>query len=158
MKKYIWISIVLAVLIPCLLLATGTVTQTYTPIYSSEGNTNLATLTMVLTSDASGNASGETNMTITDQIAGKYIVRAVTKPDGTDYPDASYDITILDENNVDVMGSVLLNRASGSTEQATPYIGASYGPCPITGALTVTATNMGSGKTATLILEMSRQR
>lgn len=158
MKKYLSILVILAVLIPCLLLATGTVMQTYQNIYSSEGNTSLAKLTTVLISDASGASSGATSTTITDQIAGKYIVRAITKPDGTDYPDASYDITILDENNVDVMGSVLLNRASGSSEQATPYIGASYGPCPITGALTVTATNMGSGKTATLILEIARQR
>jgi len=158
MKKYLSTLVILAVLIPCLLLATGTVTQTYTNIYSSEGSTNLAKLSVVLTSNASGTASGATSTTITDQIAGKYIVRAVTKPDGTDYPDANYDITILDENNVDVMGSVLLNRASGATEQATPYIGALYGPCPITGALTITSIDMGSGKTTTLILELSRQR
>jgi hypothetical protein len=156
-KKYIWISIVLAVLIPCLLLATGTVTQTYTPIYSSEGNTNLATLTMVLTSDASGNASGETNMTITDQIAGKYIVTVTTNPDNTNAPTASYDITITDEDGIDVMGGALQDRSATASEQTVPaLLSGVYLPRPITGTLTANMTSAGSGKTSTMTIIMER--
>lgn len=157
MKKISLILIILAVLvIPCLLLATGTATQTYTQIYSSEGTTNLSTLTFAWTSDVSGDVSATTSTTITDQIAGKYVVMAVTDPDGTDAPDANYDITILDANSGDIMGGVLLNRSSNSTEQATPYIGALYSKRPVNGAVILTVASAGSGKSGTTILYLSR--
>lgn len=160
MKKYLSILVILAVLIiPCLLLATGTVTQTYTQVYSSEGNTNLSKLTFVWTTDSSGNASATTNTTITDQIAGKYIVVVSCIPSSVDVPTTLYDVTITDTNGLDVVGGILLNRTSGATgDQATPFIGALYGPRPISTALTWTVANAGSGKSGTGILELSRQR
>lgn len=160
MKKYMAVFMILVLaIIPCLLRAAGTVTQAYAPIYSSEGITNMSTLTMAWTSDASGAASAATSTTISDQIAGKYIVTVATIPGtGTTEPTLNYDIAINDANSVDVMGSVLLNRSSGATEQVTPYIGALYGPRPIAGAITLSVTNAGSGKTGSVVIYLSRQR
>lgn len=156
-RKSIIMAILAALVVPCLIFAaTGTVTQTYSPIYSSEGPTNMATLTFAWTTTSAGTASDATGATIKDQIAGKYVVMAVTAPDATDYPDDNYDIVVTDENGADLMGGVLLNRDSANTEQATPYIGALYGPRPIAGAITLTVTNAGSGKSGTTVLYLKR--
>ncbi len=159
MKRYksILLAALAALVIPCLIFAaTGAVTQSYTPIYSSEGPTGVATLTFAWTTTSAGTASDVTGTTIKDQIAGKYVVAVVTEPDATDYPTDDYDIVITDENSADIMGGTLLNRESGSSEQAIPHIGAVYGPRPITGALTHTVTNAGSGKSGVTTLILSR--
>ena len=156
-RKSIIMAILAALVVPCLIFAgTGTVTQSYTPVYSSEGPTNMATLTFAWTTTSTGTASDVTASTIKDQIAGKYVVMAVTSPDATDYPDDNYDIVVTDENGADIMGDVLLNRDSANTEQATPHIGALYGPRPIAGAITLTVTNAGSGKSGTTVLYLQR--
>jgi len=156
-RKSIIMAILAALVVPCLIFAgTGTVTQSYTPVYSSEGPTNMATLTFAWTTTSTGTASDVTASTIKDQIAGKYVVMAVTSPDATDYPDDNYDIVVTDEDGADIMGSVLLNRDSSSTEQATPHIGALYGPRPVAGAITLTVTNAGSGKSGTTVLYLQR--
>ena len=156
-RKSIIMAILAALVVPCLIFAgTGTVTQSYTPVYSSEGPTNMATLTFAWTTTSTGTASDVTASTIKDQIAGKYVVMAVTSPDATDYPDDNYDIVVTDEDGADIMGSVLLNRDSANTEQATPKIGALYGPRPIAGAITLTVTNAGSGKSGTTVLYLKR--
>ena len=93
----------MALIAPCLIMAAGTATQTYAPVYSSEGVTNLSTLTFAWTSDATGDVTSTTSTTISNQIAGKYVVMAVTSPDTT-APTAGYDITITDVNNTDVLG------------------------------------------------------
>ena len=156
MKKLSSILLILSVLLlPCLIMAAGTATQTYAPVYSSEGHTNLATLTFSWTSDATGDVISTTSTTITDQIAGKYVVMAVTSPDTT-APTASYDITITDANNADIMGGKLADRSATLSEQVSPYIGALYGKRPVSGALTLNVSNAGDAKSGTGILYLSR--
>ena len=156
-KKYsIIMAIVAVLLVPCLLIAAGTVTQSYSPVYSSEGPTGVSTMTFAWTTDSAGNASATTGTTISDQIAGKYVVVAVTDPDATDYPTDDYDVVITDANSVDLMGGVLLNRESGSSQQAAPYMGALYGSRPLSGTVTISVTNAGSGKSGTVILYLAR--
>ena len=156
MKKLITLLLILSALIaPCLIMAAGTATQTYAPVYSNEGVTNLSTLTFTWTSDATGDVTSTTSTTISNQIAGKYVVMAATSPDTT-APTASYDITVTDANNVDIMGGVLANRSATSTEQATPYIGALYGNRPVAGALKLNVSNAGDAKSGTVILYLSR--
>ena len=156
MKKLSSILLILSVLLlPCLIMAAGTATQTYSTVYSSEGNTNLSTLTFAWTSDATGDVISTTSTTITDQIAGKYVVMAVTSPDTT-APTASYDITITDANNADIMGGKLADRSATLSEQVSPYIGALYGKRPVSGALTLNVSNAGDAKSGTVILYLSR--
>ena len=154
-KLIISLLILMALIAPCLIMAAGTATQTYAPVYSSEGNTNLATLTFAWTSDATGDVTSTTSATITDQIAGKYVVMAVTSPDTTD-PTASYDITITDVNGVDIMGSKLADRSATQSEQVSPYIGALYGSRPVVNALTLNISNAGDTKSGSVILYLTR--
>lgn len=157
MKRYtIIMAIVAALLIPCLMFAAGTVTQSYAPVYSSEGNTNMATLSFAWTTDSSESATATTNTTISDQIAGKYVTAAITDPDAADAPAASYDIVVTDANGVDIMGGKLADRSATATEQARPYIGSDCAPRPVAGALTLTVTSAGSGKSGITILYLSR--
>jgi len=156
MKKLITLLLILSALIaPCLIMAAGTATQTYAPVYSSEGVTNLSTLTFAWTSDATGDVTSTTSTTISNQIAGKYVVMAVTSPDTT-APTAAYDITVTDVNNTDVMGGKLADRSATLSEQVSPYIGALYGKRPVSGALTLNVSNAGDAKSGTVILYLSR--
>lgn len=159
MKKFTLILVIIAFLtIPCLLIAAGTATQTYQDIYSAEGMSNMSTLTFAWTSDSSESATSATGTTITNQIAGKYVVAVVTDPDGTSAPTDNYDVVITDANSVDIMGGTLANRDTANSEQATPYIGASYGSRPLGGAITLTVTSAGSGNSGSVILYLSRQK
>jgi len=155
MRKIIFALIFL--IIPSLCFAAGSsVTQTYSPVYSSEGFTNLATLTLAWTSDdATGAVSATTSTEITNQIAGKYIVLVVTDP-GATAPTDDYDITITDANGVDVMGGALANRDTSNTEQILPLIGTSSGPRPVATALTLNITNAGNSKIGSVIIYLSR--
>ncbi|MEN6375532.1 MAG: hypothetical protein ABFD75_12260 [Smithella sp.] len=137
-------------------MAGSSVTQTYTQVYSSEGPTNMSTLTLSWVSDdATGAVSATTTTAITDQIAGKYIVLVVTDP-GATAPTDDYDITITDANGVDVMGGALANRDTANTEQALPLMGTFGGPRPIATALTLNVTNAGNSKIGSVIIYLSR--
>lgn len=158
MKKTLLYALLLFLLIiPSLLYAAGSAcTTTYTPVYSSEGTTGLSTLTFEWTSDDStGAVSAATSSVITDQIAGKYITMVLTVP-GSSAPTALYDITITSSYGGDVMGGVLADRSATAIEQAFPYIGASYGPSPVSTALTLNVTNAGNSKTGKVIVYLSK--
>jgi len=157
MKRiYLSLIILLALVAPCLIMAAGTATQSYTQVYSSEGTTGLSTLTFAWTSDATGDVTSTTSTAITDQIVGKYVVMAVTSPDTT-APTAAYDITITDAYGADIMGGKLADRSATASEQVVPYIGALYGSRPIGGALTLNITNAGDSKKGSVILYLSRK-
>ena len=72
-----------------------------------------------------------------------YVVLVTTYPVGTPTPD--YDVTLIDESGVDLMGSELLNRHTSNSEQAVPYIGGGYGPRKVAGKLLVTVANQAEG-------------
>ena len=78
-----------------------------------------------------------------------YIVRAVTNPDDSDAPTDDYDITLLDEDGVDVMGGNLIDRDTSDSEQVTPS-----SPPYIDSDLTLTVASAGDTKKGVLTLYM----
>jgi len=78
-----------------------------------------------------------------------YVVLVTTDPAGS--PTASYDITLVDESGVDIMGGELGDRHTSNSEQAMPYIGGGYGPRKVTGTLQVVVTNQAEAAATSTI-------
>lgn len=108
------------------------------------------------TSDGDGDASGTTR-----KIVGT-LVKAVTVPSGTAAPSANYDITITDDNSVNVLAGCdddLTDRHTSNTEEvyflvkdhAMTPLAQSLHP-KVCNELTVTVANAGDTKSGTLIL------
>lgn len=98
------------------------------------------------TSDSSGDVSG---VLTSANITGKP-QRLVTIPDGTDAPTDDYDITILDDNGVDILATQGANRDTANTERvqslaATPF---DY----FIGTLELVVANAGNAKKGVAIL------
>jgi len=77
----------------------------------------IATLTWTFTTDGSGDASEES-----ETILGR-VKRAVTNPDNTNTPTAGWDLTITDEDGVDILCGNGADRDAGGSkvsEQAFP--------------------------------------
>ena len=65
-------------------------------------------------SDASGDADAQT----TKAYNGK-ILAVVTDPDDTDAPTDNYDVTVTDQDGIDVLNGAGANRDTANTEQVT---------------------------------------
>lgn len=65
----------------------------------------------------------------------------ITIPDGTTAPTANYDITILDDDGVDIFGGELENRSATLKEQAVPAIGSTFGGRYFSGVLRLAIAN-----------------
>jgi hypothetical protein len=107
--------------------------------------TPVSVISWAFTSDGDGDASEETV-----KIMG-VIKRAVTIPDGDDTPTADWDLTIEDEDSVDVLCGNGADRDSGGTgaiEQAFPC----PGNLAVSSTLTFKAANAGDSKKATVKL------
>lgn len=106
------------------------------------------------TSDASGNVSG----TLTPVISGT-LARVVFIPgSGGTQPSSLYDVTLLDESGVDVLGGQGANLSNSTVAQVAPG-------CPLKDGTTVSTTapqmddrlelqvaNAGNAKTGTVVL------
>ena len=68
-----------------------------------------------------------------------YVVLVTTTPANT--PTASYDITIIDEAGVDVMGGNLIDRHTSTAEQTIPYVDGCFCPRKVAGKLMITVAN-----------------
>lgn len=66
-----------------------------------------------------GTASGTTTYTYTG-----LVLRVVTVPDGTNAPDDNYDITLTDNDSVDIANAQLLNRSTSATQTVLASMGA----------------------------------
>jgi hypothetical protein len=125
MKRFLWISLILFVLlIPFMAWgAAGTVTCTTESINDEVGlititwtaDSGTAAVTNTVLSDASDN-------TITFNA---WVFMAVSDP-GTPSPTAAYDIYIDDENDCDIFAAELEDRSQTATEQAWVKVGSAY--------------------------------
>lgn len=102
--RVLWIFLVF------LLWAASASAQTVTITEETYGT--VRKITWEWTSDGSGDASGTT----TSAFSGK-ILALVTDPDGTSAPTDNYDITITDEEGVDVLVAAGADRDTANTEQ-----------------------------------------
>jgi hypothetical protein len=85
-------------------------------------------------------------------VKGYHLFMVVTDP-GATAPTDNYDITVVDEFGVDVMGGELTNRDTANTEQAVPLVGGAYGSRFVENDLTVTPTgNSENSATFTIYL------
>ncbi len=107
--------------------------------FRQPNNQPIAILTWAFTTDGSGDISEE-SVTILGRIN-----RIVTNPDNTDTPTANWDLTIEDEDGVDILCGNGADRDAGDTgasEQAFP--------CPadiaVASKLTFTVANGGDTK------------
>ena len=105
-----------------------------------------ATLTWSFTTDASGDITEESTVTINGQIG-----RIVTNPDNTDTPTTLWDLTMADEDGVDILCGAGADRDvadSGASEQISPCP-----PCPaIQSKLTFTVANGGNAKKGVVVV------
>jgi len=107
--------------------------------------TPVSVIIWTFTADGDGDASEETV-----KISG-VIKRAVTIPDGDATPTADWDLTILDEDGVDVLcgnGADRDSEGTGAAEQAFPC----PGNLAVSSTLTFTAANAGDTKKAVVKL------
>tara|TARA_R110000751_G_scaffold78531_1_gene158453 strand:- start:234 stop:602 length:369 start_codon:yes stop_codon:yes gene_type:complete len=97
----------------------------------------------IWTSDGSGDVSG----TDTKVLAG-VALRYATNPSAT-APSANYDITILDEDAIDIAAGALVNRHTSNSEQVLTGGDAKDGTA-FMGALSLVVANAGAAKIGTL--------
>lgn len=132
----------------------GTVTETRTRASGEYRNDMFPLVTRIelaWTSDSSGNA------TYTTAGVNGTILRFVTDP-GSTAPTDNYDVTLSDENGVDVLSGLGANRDASNTEESLPYITVTDGtnsalyPRSVAGPLSLSISNAGSAKQGSLIL------
>lgn len=136
----------------------GTMTFTYDDGASRKGRRSVRKVICDWVADGSGDASGTT-----EKLCGA-IVRGVTNPSGVDAPNDNYDITITDEEGVDVLGKCiaagqLQNRDFSTTEQVYFFVeNVDVSPLAtsrypvVDDKLTVTIAAAGGGGSGRLIL------
>lgn len=107
--------------------AEQTVTQTTYTV--AEG---MYMLELAVTADTTGVMSN----TDTENIDG--IVYMVETDPGSTAPSASYDLTLLNDNGIDIMGGNLADRSATLTQRASPL---NYQAQPVKGPLTLTMAN-----------------
>lgn len=96
--------------------------------------------------------TGNVILTTTDYLAGR-VGRFVTNP-GTTAPESNYDITITDEDSLDILNGAGANRHTSTTEvvypQATGAVAGKTGAVeiPFAGLLTFNVTNASTGLVA----------
>lgn len=95
----------------------GSVTLTYNYMGLRAKNGAMNSVTAAWEADSGGAVSGVTPISISGVIR-----RIVTDPD-SDAPTSSYDITLVDDNGLDVALGLLGNRHTSTTEQVIPALG-----------------------------------
>ena len=131
-------SVVLLLASSALLRAVGTVAvaeETFGPIKK---------ITWTWTSDASGDVDG----TLTVSAYNGVLERLVTVPDGDAAPTDNYDVTILDEDGVDVLMGGGADRDTANTEQ----VGASSLGVVANDRLELVVANAGNATSGTVYL------
>ena len=130
-KSFLFLGILL---IATTVFAAGTVTESGPEkIKGLKGN---YVLTLTCTADAS---DGSFPSTATRVING-FVYLVKTNP-GTTAPTDNYDITLTDEDGVDIMNGELADRDSSDTECAVPEIDGLPATYPVDGTLTLAISN-----------------
>lgn len=125
--------------------AAGSVSQTIT---KQPGGVSV--LTFTCTADSSGGSYPSTATTV--PIYG-YVFLVVTNP-GSTAPTDNYDIVLNDADGIDVMGGMLANRDTSTSEQAVPKIDSTnsiYGPRYVGSTLTLVITNNSVNSAGTVV-------
>ncbi len=137
--------------------ADGTCPQNLIGILDSDKRIGKYELTFDCTADASAATYPATAISAANlaKLATWYLYRAETKP-GATAPTDLYDITIVNANGVDVVGGLLLNRSSSTTQDVLLWPSTGYYQVGLS-TLTVTPTgNSVNSAGFRLILEFGK--
>lgn len=159
MKKILSIAIFALIIlaIPVMAMAAGNVTQSLKII----PNSDKAILTFSFIGDSGGGTlpATPTSATITEKIQGMYIIQVVTNP-GLVAPTTLWDVTITDDDGLDLMGGTMADRSETATQRAIPKIDTTngiFGGAIIPGTITLNITgNSVNSATGTVILYLSK--
>ena len=92
------------------------------------------------------------NLSASDVINSRYLVKAQTVPDATTAPTANYDVVVNDENGEDIFEGALGDRSATAAETVFPVANDVPAVVPIIGDLSVAVTNAGDTKKGKVIL------
>ena len=107
------------------------------------------------TSDASGDSVATSDWSING-----YICKVITNP-GPTAPTADYDITLTNEDGVDVVHGVLADRHTTTSEEIIPVPGDNatvYGCSIAIGRITLNVSNAGNAKNGKVTVIFSREK
>ena len=113
----------------------------------TRGHEPVALIACAFTTDGDGDASEESE-TLNGRVS-----RIVTNPDDTATPTTNWDLTILDEDGIDILGGSGADRDaadSGASEQVAP----SVAELAVASTLTFTVAHGGSAKKGVVNLYM----
>lgn len=130
-------------------MASGSVTQTAVQNIDE----TFVAITLAWTADTGGALDATAlNASMKALAFGKYLIQAITVPGGR-APSSNYDITITDENGIDLMGGKMENRHTSNAEAAMPL----YFSRPVYGSLTLNLSgNSVDRATGAVILQFSK--
>jgi hypothetical protein len=124
----------------------GTVTYTRKPEKKNCDKFAIEKITINWTSDASGNADASI-----PSLFG-FIVKMITKPDGTAAPTADYDITLVGGLGEDALEGAGADRHTSDVECLTPGTSGAATPAFVSGDYTFTVKNAGNAKAGQCVL------
>jgi hypothetical protein len=107
------------------------------------------TLTWPFTTDASGDVTEQTSVIINGGIN-----RVVTNPDNTDTPTTLWDLTLTDEDGVDVLAGNGADRDSADNGASEQIVLGATNPA-VTSKLTFTVANGGNAKKGVVIVYLT---
>ena len=95
--------------------------------------------------DWTSDSSGDVEKAVTEQLNG-ILLALITDPDGTDVPDASYDVTIEDDKGIDILLGKSVDR-SATLVESVPLDLSTGQPRPVaTPTFTFKVANAGNAK------------
>ena len=108
------------------------------------------------TTDASGNCDKQTDKEVFGRVVG-----FIANPDGTDAPTDNYDVTVTNEDGVDVLGGAGIDLDTANSEMTIPMIGnktvtpTAYGSPFVASKLQINVSNAGDTKKTVITLLIS---
>jgi len=127
MKKRV-LAVLAFVLIPIALFGEVTATQKVESVVID----NLYVYELAVTANTTGTVQTTYNV--------NGLVYMVETDPGSPAPTDNYDLTLTNENGIDIMGGALANRDTSNTERAFPLVGTSDAVVPNKGKLTLGVT------------------
>lgn len=141
MKRFLTLALILFC---CASYAAGTATITY-----SETRT-VKSVTFSWVSDATGDSAG-TSLKLSGQI-----LRVVFKPSATAQPTNAYDITISDEDGLDILATLGGDLSNTTATQVLPCVtngtAGNSGAIAFDSTLTIAVSNAGDTKAGTVVI------
>jgi len=125
-------------------------------VWNEESSDVLKATITWLSDDASGAVTHTFDQVDKERVRGYYLFFMLTNP-GATAPTDNYDITLLDDDSVDMAGGALADRDTSNSEAVLPLLsGGVAGDRIVNGGIAVTITSAGNAKVGVLKLWFRR--